>query len=53
MSDQYWSYIALAYGVTFVTIGVIAARIILEHRRLRAELARLEASGVKVEGEAA
>lgn len=52
MSEQHWTFVALAYGVTFVVIGVIAARIILDYRRLRAELARLEALGAD-EGESA
>lgn len=51
MSDH-WVYVALAYGVTVVTIGAVAARIILEHRRLRAELARYGARGARDDGEA-
>ncbi len=42
MSESHWSYIALAYGVTFVVIGATALRIVLDYRRLRAELAQLE-----------
>ena len=52
MNDSHWSYIALAYGVTFVTIGAIALRIILDYRRLRAELSRYEATTAK-KGDAA
>lgn len=48
----HWTFIALAYGVTVLVIGAAAGRIVFEHRRLRAELARLQASGVKDEGEA-
>jgi heme exporter protein D len=53
MNQEHWTFIALAYGAAFATIGAVAARIILEHRRLRAELARLEAAGVKDRGDAA
>lgn len=52
MSDH-WIYVVLAYGVTIATIGAIAARIILEHRRLRAELARYGVRGARDDGEAA
>ncbi len=42
MSETHWSYIALAYGVTFLVIGAVALRIALDYRRLRAELAQLD-----------
>jgi heme exporter protein CcmD len=42
MSENYSVFIFLAYGVTVTTIGVVTARIVIEYRRLRAELARLE-----------
>lgn len=52
MNEQHWSYIAFAYAVTFVTVGAVALRIVLDYRRLRDELARLEAMGVEDEGDA-
>jgi heme exporter protein CcmD len=45
MNEDYGTFIFLAYGVTAMTIGVVTAKIIFEHRRLRTELARLEAHG--------
>ena len=48
--SEHASFIALAYGVTFVTIGAIAARIFLDYRRLRAELSRFGAKGQRDEG---
>ncbi|MBU3889976.1 MULTISPECIES: heme exporter protein CcmD [Methylosinus] len=42
MTDEHWGYILLAYGVTAATVLVLLARILLENRRLSAELARLE-----------
>ncbi len=39
--DAHWSYIVLAYGVTFAVVGVMTWRIMREHRRLLAELSRL------------
>jgi heme exporter protein CcmD len=45
MSEAHWSYIVVAYAVTIASVGAIALRIVLEHRRLCAELARLEAAG--------
>jgi heme exporter protein CcmD len=50
MSAQHWTFVALAYGVTFLVVGAVAARIVFEHRRLRAELARLDALAVKDSG---
>ena len=46
-------YIAAAYGVTFVTLGVVTLRIVIEYRRLRAALARFGAAGARDEGEEA
>jgi heme exporter protein CcmD len=43
MSDSYGAYIFLAYAVTAAAIGAVTVRILLEHRRLRLALARLEA----------
>ena len=51
MSESYGSFILLAYGVTLLVIGGVALRIILEHRRLRAELDRLERAGLNGEAE--
>ncbi|WP_363350664.1 heme exporter protein CcmD [Methylocystis echinoides] len=42
MSDHA-SYVAAAYAIAFLTIGGMAARIILDYRRLKAELARFTA----------
>ena len=44
MSDH-GAYVAIAYAVAFVTIGGIAARIVLDYRRLKAELSRFGARG--------
>jgi heme exporter protein D len=43
-------FVALAYGLTFLAVGGVAARIILDYRRLRAELARFGARGQRDEG---
>ena len=43
--DAHWSYILAAYGVTFAVVGAVVWRIVAEHRRLLAELARLQDSG--------
>jgi heme exporter protein D len=43
--SEHASFVALAYAIAFVTIGGMAARIILDYRRLRAELARFGARG--------
>jgi heme exporter protein CcmD len=42
MSEDHWGYVILAYAVTGATVAYMVARILLEHRRLAAELARLE-----------
>lgn len=52
MNESYGVFIVLAYGLTAIVIGGLALRIILEHRRLRAELARLERTGAKQESAA-
>ena len=36
--SEHMSFVVLAYTITIVTIGVMAARIILDYRRLRLEL---------------
>ena len=43
--DAHWSYILAAYGVTFAVVGAVVWRIVAEHRRLLAELARLQGNG--------
>jgi len=48
--SHHWFYIAAAYGVTGATLGVVALRIILDYRRLRAALARFGAAGARDEG---
>ncbi len=52
MSDH-WFYIAAAYGVTFVTLGVVTLRIVLDYRRLRAALTRFGAAGARDQGDGA
>jgi heme exporter protein CcmD len=49
MNESYGIFIVLAYGLTAIVIGGLALRIILEHRRLRVELGRLEQTGAKQE----
>jgi heme exporter protein CcmD len=51
MTDH-WGYVLLAYGVTGAIILILVLRILLEHRRLAAELARLEQTGGGDRGEA-
>lgn len=53
MTDDHWGYILLAYGVTAATILILLLRILLDHRRLRAELARLVGEGAEDRGEGA
>ena len=43
--SQHWIYIALAYGATFAIVGVLVLRIFSDHRRLTAELRRLQDKG--------
>jgi heme exporter protein CcmD len=43
--DPHWGYIVTAYVITFVTVGGAIWRIVGEHRRLTAELARLKDQG--------
>jgi heme exporter protein D len=43
--SEHASFVTLAYLIAFLTIGGMAARIILDYRRLRAELARFGAKG--------
>ena len=52
MSDH-GAFVALAYGIAFLTIGGMALRIILEYRRLRAELACFGGKGQREDGGAA
>lgn len=40
-SDSNWPYIVAAYAICFAVIGGLALSILLEHRRLRRELAEL------------
>lgn len=51
--SEHAGFILLAYAITFVTIGGMAVRIVLEHRRLRAELERFGAKGQRDDGDAA
>jgi len=43
--DAHWTYILLAYGFTFAIVGAMIVRVVREHRRLSAELHRLDKSG--------
>ncbi len=43
--SEHTGFVALAYAIAFLTIGGVAAGIILDYRRLRAELARFGAKG--------
>jgi heme exporter protein D len=47
---EHGSFVALAYGIAFLTIGGMAARIILDYRRLTAALARFGAKGQREDG---
>jgi heme exporter protein D len=49
--SEHGSFVAIAYGVAFLTIGGMAARIILDYRRLRAELARFGEKGQRDENQ--
>ncbi|MGA8171660.1 MAG: heme exporter protein CcmD [Methylocystis sp.] len=40
--DAHWPYILIAYGITVVIVGSVVWRVVSEHRRLLAELARLQ-----------
>jgi heme exporter protein CcmD len=43
MNDEaHWTYIVLAYGVTFAIVGAMIVRILREHRRLNAELRKID-----------
>ncbi len=43
--SEHASFVVLAYTISFLTIGGIALRIILDYRRLRDELSRFKAAG--------
>ncbi|WP_424360433.1 heme exporter protein CcmD [Methylocystis parvus] len=51
--NEHGTFVALAYAIAFLTIGGMAARIILDYRRLKAELARFGAKGQREDGGAA
>lgn len=42
---EHASFVVAAYAIAFLTIGGMALRILLDYRRLRAELARFGARG--------
>ena len=48
--SEHASFVALAYAIAFLTIGGITARILLDYRRLRGELARFGAKAQRDEG---
>ncbi len=43
--SEHGTFVAVAYAIAFLTIGGLAARIVLDYRRLKAELARFGARG--------
>jgi heme exporter protein CcmD len=43
--DAHWGYIVSAYAATFVLVGGVAWRIVSEHKRLLADLARFSDQG--------
>ncbi len=48
--SEHGAFVALAYAIAFLTIGGVAARIMLEYRHLKAELARFGARGERETG---
>lgn len=48
--SEHATFVALAYAIAFLTIGGVATRIVLDYRRLKAELSRFEARGRREEG---
>ncbi|WP_442755531.1 heme exporter protein CcmD [Methylocystis sp. JAN1] len=50
--NEHGTFVALAYAVAFLTIGGVAARIILDYRRLKTELSRFGAKGRREAGQA-
>lgn len=51
--SEHQTFVALAYAIAILTIGGAAARIILDYRRLKGELARFGSKGQRDEGGAA
>jgi heme exporter protein D len=51
--NEHGTFVALAYSIAFLTIGGMAARILLDYRRLKASLARFGAKGQREDGGAA
>jgi heme exporter protein D len=49
--SEHASFVTLAYLIAFLTIGGMAARILLDYRRLRTELARFGAKGEDAKGQ--
>ncbi len=45
-ADPHWIYVLLAYGATFAILGAVVFKIVREHARLLAELARFKDDGV-------
>ena len=41
MNDANTTFIAVAYGITFVAVGATVATIVLRHRALKQALARI------------
>jgi heme exporter protein D len=44
---QYFGFIFASYAITALVLGALIAWVILDHRGRRAELAALEAQGVR------
>jgi heme exporter protein D len=51
--SEHGAFVALAYVIAFLTIGGMAARTLLDYRRLKSELARFGAKGQREDGGAA
>ncbi|BDV32626.1 heme exporter protein CcmD [Methylocystis iwaonis] len=49
--SEHQTFVAIAYAIAFLTIGGAAARIILDYRRLKGELARFGAKGQRDVGQ--
>ncbi len=48
--SEHGAFVALAYAIAFLTVGGMAARILLDYRRLKSELSRFGAKGQRDEG---
>jgi heme exporter protein D len=48
--SEHSTFVALAYAIAFLTISGMAARIIFDYRRLKAELSRFGTKGRREDG---